>query len=190
MLKLRSAGVDSFRYLLDHPLVCCAAMMLVRISSLPSALCELLRVLLRVLLLLLLPPPQPISRIVFMMQETGVQATRIAAVVWGSVDGGGGLVFEQQDIDKLVLAADQRGQHAIFPLLEDTAQSILSLTVSDVNKDLLLGAGPSFIPMLVDGLFLDPEHPRSSGTAMRGNFDFQAIAPMVQRVSRVSSAGI
>ena len=36
------------------------------------------------------------------MMETGVQATRIAAVVWGRDDDAGGLEFKQPDIDRLV----------------------------------------------------------------------------------------
>ena len=91
--------------------------------------------------------------------ETGIQATRIAAVVWGRDDDGGGLEFQQQDIDRLVLAADQRGTSAsFFPLWEDAGQGILNLTVSDINKEMLLNAD-RLIPILVDSLFLDPEHP-------------------------------
>ena len=142
--KLRDSGVDSFRYLLDHPLVCLRAIGM----------------------------------------ETGLQATRIAAVAWGRDDDGGGLAFTQQDIDRIVLAADQRGQAAsIFPLEEDECRGILNLTVSDINKEMLLNAD-RLIPVLVDSLLLDPEHPRTSGTTIRGDFDFKAVAPLVQRVSR------
>ena len=35
----------------------------------------------------------------------GVYATRIAALVWGRDDDGGGLTFKQRDIDKLVEVA-------------------------------------------------------------------------------------
>jgi hypothetical protein len=37
---------------------------------------------------------------------------------------------------------------------------VLELVISDANKMLLL-ANPTFIPYLISGLFLDPDHPRS-----------------------------
>eukprot|EP01043_Picozoa_sp_COSAG02_P000789 COSAG02_NODE_16_length_56207_cov_9.816122_6_plen_190_part_00 len=49
-----------------------------------------------------------------------------------------------------------------FANTKPTADSImaLELCISDMNKPLLL-ARPDFIPYLVDGLLLDPEHPRA-----------------------------
>ncbi len=78
--------------------------------------------------------------------------------------------------------ADQRGQYAsVFPLLEDSGVCMRNLTISDTNKDLLLNV-EGLTSILVDALFLDPEHPRRSGFTVRGKFDFDAIAPLVQRV--------
>ncbi len=59
---------------------------------------------------------------------------------------------------------------------EDYAQSILSLCVSDQHKLLLLKC-KEFVPLLLDSLLLDLEHPR------RAQPDFDAVAPPVQRVS-------
>jgi hypothetical protein len=89
--KLRSAGINSFRYVLDHPLAMAADFGV----------------------------------------ETSVHAVRIAALVWGRDDDGGGLAFKQQDIDRCVEVSDQRGSAAFyFPLTESTGQPIRELCVS------------------------------------------------------------
>ena len=46
---------------------------------------------------------------------------------------------------------------------------------SDLNKELLLSVD-DFIPLLVDSLLLDPDHPRRAAP------DFDAVSPLVQRV--------
>eukprot|EP01048_Picozoa_sp_COSAG05_P002803 COSAG05_NODE_122_length_17611_cov_47.044655_1_plen_598_part_00 len=139
--KLRSAGVESFRYLLDHPLV----------------------------LLGLLG------------QETGVFATTIAALVWGRDDDGGGLIFQQQDIDQILQLKDHRGDKAgLWPMKADHGKTILNLAVSDMNKELLLKC-KGFIPLLVDSLLLDPEHPRMENTTMMGTTDWERVKAPVQR---------
>ena len=134
--KLRSAGVDSFRYLLDHPLVLWADV----------------------------------------GAETGNQATSIAALVWGRDDDGAqaGLRFQQQDIDKIVEVKGHRGAAGTFyPMLSGHGQSILSLSVSENNKELLL-ASKGFIPLLVDSLLLDPAHPRMENATIMGVTDWDA----------------
>ena len=100
------------------------------------------------------------------------------AQVWGRDDDGGGLPFKQQDIDKILRKkADHHGPFAaFFPLEKDGFQSVLSLCVSDINKQLLLNYD-GCIPLLIDCLLLDLEHPR------RSQPDFEAVAPHVQRVS-------
>ena len=47
--------------------------------------------------------------------ETGSQATRIAALVWGRDDDGAdlSLTFKQVDVDKIVQLADHRGPMAM-----------------------------------------------------------------------------
>lgn len=91
--KMRSAGVDSVRYLLDHPLV--------QVDALGM--------------------------------ETGVTATRIAALVWGRDDDGGGLGFLQRDIDKVVKVTGHRDAAIshFFPLTEGYGKAILNLAVSE-----------------------------------------------------------
>eukprot|EP01047_Picozoa_sp_COSAG01_P029435 COSAG01_NODE_2019_length_8634_cov_14.764499_7_plen_445_part_00 len=76
--KLRNAGVDAFRYALDHPLVAMKDIGLVRT-----------------------PRPRYCNgnSLTPLMQDTTVHATRIAAVVWGRDEGCGGIVFTQQNID-------------------------------------------------------------------------------------------
>ena len=141
--KLRSAGVDSFRYLLDHPLAFVADLGI----------------------------------------ETGVAATKIAALVWGRDDDGGGLTFKRDDIEKIVQIADHRASHSIYyPMREDHGQAILSLCISDLNKELLLDV-TGVIPLLVDSLLLDPEHPRMENVTLQGKTDWEAAKGPVQRVS-------
>ena len=133
--KLRSAGVDAFRYMLDHPLIMMADM----------------------------------------GYETGSIATRIAAIVWGRDDDGGGLAFKQKDVDKIIQVMDPRGSHFIlFPMTEQTGRVVLNLSVSEINKELLLNA-EGLVPLLVSSLLLDLEDPR------RSQPNFEAIAPVVQR---------
>eukprot|EP01050_Picozoa_sp_SAG11_P005348 SAG11_NODE_372_length_10036_cov_8.820871_10_plen_347_part_00 len=138
--KLRGAGLDSFRYLLDHPL-------------------SLWKV---------------------MGMETAVLATRIAALVWGR-DDGGGLCFKQEDVDKVVQQCGHRGPAAgFYPMTAAHGQPLLSLCVSDRNKELLL-ASDGFIPLLVDSLLLDPEHPRQENDTITGKTDWDSAKGPVQR---------
>lgn len=138
--RLRSAGVDAVRYVLDHPL-----------SNFTT------------------------------WNETGGHATKIAAKVWGRSDDADGLVFRQTDIDKIVEAAGHHGDAAqILPMSAGHGQSILNLSVSEINKDLLLNA-EGFIPLLVDSLLLDPDHPRRNNDTLLGSTDFEAVKGPVQR---------
>lgn len=138
--RLRSAGVDAVRYVLDHPL-----------SNFTT------------------------------WNETGGHATKIAAKVWGRSDDGGGLAFQQTDIDKIVEGAGHRGDAAqVLPMTAGHGQSILNLSVSEINKDLLLNA-EGFISLLVDSLLLDPDHPRRNDDTLLGPTDFEAVKGQVQR---------
>ena len=90
--KLRSAGVDAFRFMLDNPLI-----MLGDLGY-----------------------------------ETGSIATRIAAIVWGRDDDGGGLAFKQKDVDKIIQVMDPRGSYfMLFPMTEQTGRVVLNLSVSE-----------------------------------------------------------
>jgi hypothetical protein len=101
--------------------------------------------------------------------------------VWGR-DDGGGLTFKQQDFAKLLQAMDHRGTAVgAFPMKEDFGQPILSLCVSDLNKRLLLSC-QNFIPLIVDSLLLDPEHPRIDNATIMGKTDWEAAKAPVQRV--------
>jgi hypothetical protein len=134
--RLRRSGVESVRYLLDHPLV----------------------------------------QLGDMGFDTGPTATRIAALVWGRDDDAGGLRFNQEDIDKVVRVTGHRNPALVgfFPLTPGFAKATLNLSVSDLNKEMLLACS-DFLPTMVDSLLLDPEHPR------RTQPDFDAVAPQVQQ---------
>jgi hypothetical protein len=134
--RLRSAGKDAFRYLLDHPLV----------------------------------------QLGEMGFSTGPTGTKIAALVWGRDDDAGGLRFRPQDIAVVVRVTGHRNPAlvAFEPLTPGFAKAMLNLSVSDLNKELLLACA-DFIPTMVDSLLLDPEHPR------RDQPDFDAVAPSVQQ---------
>ena len=70
--------------------------------------------------------------------ETGVQAAKAAALVWGRDDDGGGLAFRQEDIDKVMQMADHRGYFAsIYAMRADHGHAILALCVSDINKHVM-----------------------------------------------------
>ena len=104
---------------------------------------------------------------------------RGGAQVWGKDDDGGGLAFKQQDIDMVVKVAGTN--LLMWPMTEQSGQIILNLSISDINKELLLNA-EGLIPLLVSSLLLhqDSDNPR------RQQPNFHAIAPMVQRVSDVA----
>ena len=91
---------------------------------------------------------------------------------------------KQEEVDKIVLAADHRGTFAeCWAMREDHGHAILALCVSDLNKQLLLNS-EGFIPLLVDSMFLDLEHPRRDDSPLvTAKTDFDAVAPPVQRVS-------
>ena len=99
--------------------------------------------------------------------------------MWGrDEDGDGVFTFTQSDVDKVVHLADHRGAVAqlggSWVLKSSHGLSILNLCISDANKSLLLKCD-GFVPLLVDSLLLDPDHPR------RAEADFEAVAPPVQR---------
>ena len=56
-----------------------------------------------------------------------------------------------------------------------------NLTVVLAQQGLLLNA-EGFIPLLVDSLLLDPEHPRMENESLNGKTDWEAAKGPVQRV--------
>jgi hypothetical protein len=133
--RLRSAGVNAIRFVIDHPLA-----LLGEIGT-----------------------------------ETSMHATNIAAAVWGGDEDGGGNSFGRRDVDKVIKVADHRGPVAgMWPFNVRYRWSILNMCISDADKSLLLRC-EDFIRVLVDSLFLEPDHPR------RAHVDFGTVAPLVQR---------
>ena len=104
--------------------------------------------------------------------------------VWGrDEDDTSVLSFKQPDIDQIVEVKRHRGHYAtISPMKQHHGLSILSLCVSDNNKQLLLNS-EGFIPLLVDSLLLDPEHPRRDNATLMGTTDWETAKGPVQRVS-------
>eukprot|EP01051_Picozoa_sp_SAG22_P020420 SAG22_NODE_4123_length_1377_cov_1.038341_1_plen_95_part_10 len=65
-------------------------------------------------------------------------------------------------------------------MLATHGEALLSLCVSDTNKELLL-ATEGLVRVLVDSLLLDPEHPRKSKASMQGTTDWEGAKGPVQR---------
>ena len=98
-------------------------------------------------------------------------------------------MFKQEDVNRIVQAADHRRTAMLWPMRQDHGQSILQLCVSDRNKGFLLNA-EGFIPLLVDSLLLDPEHPSKNPVTVMGGGDFEAAKGPVQRVRTVCCASV
>eukprot|EP01052_Picozoa_sp_SAG31_P042453 SAG31_NODE_6743_length_1903_cov_1.521064_3_plen_291_part_01 len=111
--------------------------------------------------------------------ESGVIATRIAASIWGRDEQhSGAFVFKQDDINKILrLATNDGAGFAWYPMDDVIPQAVLSLCVSDANKDLLLASDTDVTSVLVEGLLLSPDHPRKTD----GRSDFERYKGEVQR---------
>ena len=95
---------------------------------------------------------------------SGAYAVELCAILFGrdEVDSSSGFLFQQKQVDQLLNKWIQvTRKEGFWARSEPKADLILvkELCVSDANKPLLL-SNPKFIPYLVDGLLLDPEHPR------------------------------
>jgi hypothetical protein len=95
----------------------------------------------------------------------GTFATIMAATLYGrNEDNPFG--FVQRDIDGFVsqdIELMRCGVYGyVWPLQANRCRGMLNLCIADAAKGMLLSV-PSFIPHLVDGLMLDPSHPRQSG---------------------------
>ena len=62
---------------------------------------------------------------------------------------------------------------SMFVLAANRCRGLLSLCISDAAKQMLLNDNAGFIPHMIDGLMLDPEHPRKDTD--------EAIKTVVQR---------
>lgn len=91
-------------------------------------------------------------------------AVQIAAAVFGRDEDGEFFSFTQGHVDGLIdrFSGILKGGEGILGTYIPTADNmiVLELCVSDKNKPLLL-ANQSFIPYLIEGLLLDPAHPRA-----------------------------
>lgn len=61
--------------------------------------------------------------------------------------------------------------------------------VSDTHKNLLLN-NEGFIPLLIDSLLLDKDHPRMDNVTLMGVTDWEAVKVPVQRVRQSSAASV
>eukprot|EP01048_Picozoa_sp_COSAG05_P017397 COSAG05_NODE_2363_length_3174_cov_2.055935_3_plen_681_part_00 len=125
---------------------------------------------------------------------TSCQGTMVAAEVFGR-DEDRLFTFTQHDVDSVLLVSREQVRPqawgAVWPLRQNQSQALLSLTVSDLNKQLLL-YNPEFLPHLVDGLLLAPraddeadaneyEHDVITARGWHPDNDRTVIPPLVQR---------
>ena len=94
------------------------------------------------------------------------------------------LQFRQQDIDELV-AMFRMQLDATFvggrnPLHPGWSEMVLNVSVSDVNKALLLQS-PDLTKLLLLGLFIDPAHPRGTDAAPPATPTPEAVQTVFQR---------
>ena len=87
-----------------------------------------------------------------------------------------------QDIDSVLDSITEymrpKGWGFLFALSRAMpSQALLALTISDVNKQLLLSSAKPYVDILLDGLLLDEEHPRRGDA----NTDFEAVKGPVQK---------
>ena len=86
----------------------------------------------------------------------------MAANLWGK-DEDNPFDFSQGDIDGLIALDTELMRCQVwgstFVMNRNRCRGLLSLCISDNAKQMLLN-NSSFIPHLIDGLMLDPEHPR------------------------------
>eukprot|EP01050_Picozoa_sp_SAG11_P016871 SAG11_NODE_2357_length_3468_cov_1.841199_2_plen_688_part_00 len=99
--------------------------------------------------------------------STGTWGSKLLAIICGK-DENKQPVLEQKDVEGLIRLTTEYTHPTFFGFmiqLKDFALTgvvlpILNMTVSDENKRRLLRC-PGFIALLVDGLLLDPAHPRA-----------------------------
>ena len=108
--------------------------------------------------------------------ESGVQAAKIAALVWGSLDEDmDGITLKPEHLDALLGDLDHR-KPSWHEVTDTHGQHILNLCISDKHKEILI-SNENFISVLVDCLFVDPEHPLKEDPKT----DFEHIKGPVQR---------
>eukprot|EP01052_Picozoa_sp_SAG31_P046191 SAG31_NODE_8732_length_1398_cov_0.995381_1_plen_381_part_01 len=95
-------------------------------------------------------------------------AAQLCACVFGRDEEGSPFTFTQPQVDSMLTAWQQimkaEGYRSSNKPSSENIQ-VLELCVSDRNKSLLL-ANTTFIPYLMDGLLLDPNHPRAGKEAL------------------------
>ncbi len=108
----------------------------------------------------------PIQWYEMMGMSTTSWGSKLVANVYGK-DESESMKLRQQDVSDVITYASEIihpksvvGQ--VLSIDSNAALPILNMSVSDRNKKLLL-ACPEFIPTVIDGLLLDPAHPRQEG---------------------------
>jgi hypothetical protein len=111
--------------------------------------------------------------------ETGTIATRVAVTVWGRDEqDSGAFVFKQGDIDNVLnLATNDGPAFQWYPMDMIVPGAVLSMCVSDANKDLLLASDIDIVSVVTEGLLLAPDHPRKTD----GRSEFDKYKDQVQR---------
>lgn len=96
---------------------------------------------------------------------TGSVAGQLCTLVFGRDEDDAELVFTQAHIDAMLSTWKELMRPITWGQLVDAPgpdrMLALELTVSDKHKALLLASKQGFVPYLLDGLLLDPDHPRA-----------------------------
>jgi hypothetical protein len=126
---------------------------------------------------------QPLICIKILACTSDALLPQICAMFFGRDESGGPFTFTQAEIDgALAFAKDSMTGELVraYPLIPNwTSVPVLSLSVSDTNKALMLG-NDGCIQHLIDGLLLSPSHPRNQADQVTGPTD-PAVATQVQR---------
>ena len=95
---------------------------------------------------------------------SATQIPMICASFFGRDESGGPFSFSQAEVDGVLEFIKSTFTGPWYPFAKllpgYTCVPVLSLAISDSNKDMML-RNPGWIPHLLEGLLLDPEHPRN-----------------------------
>jgi hypothetical protein len=95
--------------------------------------------------------------------STGANATQVCVATFGRDEGGGGFAFTQKHIDFVLKYWSEilMGVGYIAKITKPMSGLLFELCISDSNKSLLFSSKEDVILFLINGLFLDPAHPRA-----------------------------
>ena len=96
---------------------------------------------------------------------SAANCSALCALAFGKQEGGGSFTFSQEQVDHVMDHAIQHFSGPFAPFLAKLPpfflRATLHLCISDANKALLLHS-EQLLPLLLEALLLDPEHPRQA----------------------------